>query len=151
MELASDVENYDSEEDKKRKSIVEFLNRKKMNEAEKKEGGFPKISEDYERIGKLIKPSDFEENIFEAAAKGKLTSIIYLLANGSNVNSKDTSNNGTALHYAAKKGHLSVVEYLINQKADINAKDNNGRTPMGLASQWSKYNVVEFLKNKGGT
>jgi len=37
---------------------------------------------------KSTKAPDFEGNIFEAAAKGKLTSIIYLLANGANVNEK---------------------------------------------------------------
>jgi len=76
------------------------------------------------------KAPDFIGDIFEVAKDGKLTSVIYLLANGTNVNSKDPSNDGwhytnrTALHYAAEYGHLSVVEYLVNHKADINAKDN---------------------------
>ena len=77
------------------------------------------------------KSPDFTSDFFEAAKDGKLTSIIYLLANGTNVNLKDQSSNEyhntnrTALHYAAWKGHLSVVEYLVSQKADINAKDNS--------------------------
>ena len=88
-----------------------------------------------ESIGKwkLTKAPDFEGNIFEAAAKGKLTSIIYLLANGTNVNERFQSSyyhgwymtNSTPIHFAAFKGHTNVVEYLLNQEADLNAKDSN--------------------------
>ena len=38
---------------------------------------------------KSTKPTDFEENIFEAAKVGKLTSVKYLLTNGTGVNTKD--------------------------------------------------------------
>jgi len=81
---------------------------------------------------KSTKAPDFEGNIFEAAAKGKLTSLIYLLANGTNMDEKYQKNeydewggmkNSTPLHFSSRYGHLSVVEYLVNQKADINAKD----------------------------
>jgi len=82
----------------------------------------------------LIKAPDFEGNIFKAAAKGKLTSIIYLLANGTNVNEKYLfEQNGdepwmkesTALHFSAFNGHLSVVEYLVSQQADLYSHSNN--------------------------
>jgi len=56
--------------------------------------------------------------------------------------------NQTALHLAALNGHYSVVEYLVNQKADINAKNLEGKTPLELASENWKSNVVEFLKRK---
>ena len=82
---------------------------------------------------KSTKAPDFEGNIFEAAAKGKLTSIMYLLANGTNVNEEYQEDeeydgldmkNSTPLHFSSRYGHLSVVEYLVNQKADINSKNN---------------------------
>jgi len=93
------------------------------------------IKKDYQKIGKWksTKAPDFESNIFEAAAKGKLTSIIYMLANGTNGNEKYQRNESydgwlmtdcTPLHFSARYDHLSVVEYLVNQKADINAKNN---------------------------
>ena len=47
------------------------------------------------------------------------------------------------------KGHLSVVEYLVNQKADLNGKTISGKTPLGLAGDEGKNNVIEFLKRKG--
>jgi len=111
------------------------IEKEMKEEQEKKKKSDPKQKEEYERIGKWksTKAPDFEGNIFEAAAKGKLTSIIYLLANGTNVNEKYQNNdydgwfmkNSTPLHFSSRYGHLSVVEYLVNQKADINAKTTN--------------------------
>ena len=89
--------------------------------------GSDKSGENYSQS----RPTDFVNNLFEAAKDGKLSSVIYLISNGTNVNSKDPSNDGwhytnsIALHYAARNGHLSIVEYLVNQKADINAKNKN--------------------------
>jgi len=105
---------------------------------------------------KSTKTADFEANIFEAAANGKLTSIIYLLANGANVNQKYSKyldhdgldmNNSTPLHFSSRYGHLSVVEYLVNQKADINAKDKNDWTPLHYAVYNGHLSVVEYLVN----
>jgi len=106
------------------------------SQAEIKDEGDPKNNENHERIEKwkCTKAPDFESNIFEAAAKGKLTSIIYLIANGTNVNERfpifDKFDgwwmmDSTPLHFSARYGHLSVVEYLVYQKADINAKNAN--------------------------
>jgi len=55
----------------------------------------------------------------------------------------------TPLHYAAQEGHLSVVEYLVHQKADLKAEDYYGHTPLILASENGKSNVVEFLEING--
>ena len=41
-----------------------------------------------QELWQLKKPEDFEPNVFEAATKGKLTSIIYLLATGTNINKR---------------------------------------------------------------
>ena len=144
------IEKELSEEQDKKKKAEEETFQKKMK------GGDPKEKLEYERIGKWksTKASDFEGNIFEAAKDGKLTSVIYLLANGTNVNSKDHLNNGwhyrnsIALHYAAQQGHLSVVEYLVNQKADINAKTQKDSTPLHYAAQNGYLNVVEYLVNQ---
>jgi len=121
--LKEEQENKKREEEERKKKEED---EKKQIEEEKKQ------KEEYERIGKWksTKAPDFEGDIFEAASKGKLTSIIYLLANGTQLNSKNpVSNSGyrnwTALFHAAYNGHLCVVEYLVNQKADVNAKNND--------------------------
>jgi len=106
---------------------------------------------------KITKPPDFEENIFKAAAKGKLTTIIYLLANGNNINESFPNDsydgwyglkNSTPLHFSSRYGHLSVVEYLVNQKADINSKDENDNTPLHFAARNGHLSVVEYLVNQ---
>ena len=82
------------EEEQERKQREEEERRKKREEEMlQKKKGDQKQKEEYERIEKWksTKAPDFESNIFEAAAKGKLTSIIYLLANGTNANEKDTN------------------------------------------------------------
>jgi len=137
------------EQEKKMKAEEE---RKKREEEQRKQ------KEEYERIGKWksTKAPDFESNIFEAAAKGKLTSIIYLLANGTNVNEKYQNNeydgwlmkNSTPLHFSSRYGHLSVVEYIVNQKADMNAKDKDNFTPLHRAAHFGHLNVVEYLVNQ---
>ena len=120
-------------EEQERKMKAEEERKKREEEERKREER--KQKEEYERIGKWksTKAPDFESNIFEAAAKGKLTSIIYLLANGTIVNERYPSDkydgwgmkNSTPLHFSSRYGHLSVVEYLVNQKANINEKDNS--------------------------
>ena len=96
----------------------------RLTEIEKEEE-IRKQKEENERIGKWksTKAPDFEWNIFEAAAKGKLTSIIFLIANGTNVNvqyQKDdyydgwSMKNTTPIHFSSRYGHLSVIEYLVN-------------------------------------
>ena len=115
------------------------MDRRKIEEEEKKhreEQETKKREEEIQGIRsgkwKSKKAPDFEGNIFEASAKGKLTSIIYLLANGTNVNEKYPNDdrydgwymkNSSPLHFSSRFGHLSVVEYLLNQKADINMKN----------------------------
>ena len=64
----------------------------KKKQEEKTEVRDPKQKDDFERIGKWksTKGPDFTDDIFEAAKDGKLSSVVYLLANGTNVNSKNS-------------------------------------------------------------
>jgi len=72
------------EEERKKKDEEEMLPKKK---------GDPKQNEEYERIGRwrTTQPPDFDNNIRNAAQNGKLSSVVYLLAHGTSVNSKDSS------------------------------------------------------------
>ena len=140
--------------------MVYFVQKDKEDQR-KREEEERKMREENERFGKWksTKAPDFEENIIVAAANGKLTSIIYLLANGTNVNERspilDTYNGwlmfkSTPLHWAAQYGHLSVVEYLVYQKADINAQSSGypSGTPLHLAAHNGHLSVVEYLVNQ---
>jgi len=118
-------------EEQERKKREEEQRKREEQERKEEEEKERKQKEEYQNIGKWksIKAPDFTGDIFEAAKDGKLTSVIYLLANGTQIQAKDSSNDEwhyigfSPLHYASQKGHISIVEYLVNQKADINAKD----------------------------
>jgi len=126
--LRVELEKKKKEEEKRLRVELE-----KKKKEEEKEGGDLKQIEDFESLGKWKskKAPDFEGNIFEAAAKGKLTSIIYLLANGTNVNEKFPNQiydgvmmkNSRPLHFSSRYGHLSIVKYLVNQNADLNVSN----------------------------
>ena len=108
-----------------KKQIKELNDRMKSKERDDQE----RIKELKSYLDELKTLPDFEENIFEESAKGKLACVIYLLANGTKVNEqykndkydKYMMKNSTPLHFSSLFGHLSVVEYLIKHKADINA------------------------------
>jgi len=86
-EIEEEQRKRDEQEKKKRDE-----EQSKQNEQERKKREEEQRKRVYDGIvngqWKLTKAPDFEGNIFEAATKGKLTSIIYLLANGTEVNSK---------------------------------------------------------------
>jgi len=132
---------------------MEKLRNKFIEEAKRREELVGIVNEKW----KSTKAPDFEANIFEAAAKGKITSLIYLLANGTNVDEKYQKDeydewggmmNLTPLHFAAENGHLSIVEYLVNQKADIDAKTSFNETPLHSAVRNGHLSVVEYLVNQ---
>jgi len=73
--------------------------------------------------------------------------LVFLLENGSDINSKNKYG-WTPLHSAAWYGHLSVVEYIVNQKADINEKSTCNLTPLHFAADNGHLIVVEYLVNQ---
>jgi len=73
--------------------------------------------------------------------------LVFMMENGSDINSKDIYD-WTPLHGAADNGHLSVVEYLVNQKANINSKDIYDWTPLHGAADNGHLSVVEYLVNQ---
>jgi len=106
-----------------------ILDQRTQCETEKKQ-----IINDYEGIlldeWKTKKPESFVDNIFLAALNGNLSSVIFLVSNGCDINSKCPKDiqdewsvpNATPLHFASLNGHLSVVDYLSKNGADINAQ-----------------------------
>jgi len=116
----------------------------------------PKAQIIYEKLSSVIKSQEYESDIFVASSKGSLTSIVFLVANGIDINEKypndtfdgEEMKNSTPIHFSAKYGHLSVIEYLVNHKADINAKDENNWTPLHYAARKGHLSVVEYLFNQ---
>ena len=54
-------------------------------------------------------------------------------------------NDESCLDWSARNGHLRIVESLLNHGADMNTKNKNGKTPLTLARENGKSEVVEYL------
>jgi len=64
-----------------------------------------------------------------------------------NLDARVTAKKWTALHYAAMMGHITVVEALLTsmQAVAIDAQAEDGRTPLMLAAERGKIEVVRLL------
>lgn len=55
----------------------------------------------------------------------------------------------TALMAAAFKGHTEIAKLLIEKGADLNAKDEHGQTPLTVAKQWKRSEIIRLLQEAG--
>ncbi len=83
-----------------------------------------------------------------AASGGQRAMVQLLLANGADVNGRD-SDECTALHDAADRGFISVAETLLQAKADVNAQDVQRNTPLILAVKHNFEPVSALLLAHG--
>mmetsp|Transcript_12194 Transcript_12194/g.13326 ORF Transcript_12194/g.13326 Transcript_12194/m.13326 type:complete len:139 (-) Transcript_12194:24-440(-) len=51
----------------------------------------------------------------------------------------------TALHWAAYYGHKQIVEYLLTQGVNSSMEDENCKTPLNLAQEKGRNDVIELL------
>lgn len=66
-----------------------------------------------------------------AAERGDDGFVEYLIANGAQINAKDSSSS-TPLHEAVRNGRISSANLLIEAGADVNIRDSAGNTPLHL-------------------
>ena len=86
-----------------------------------------------------------------AARDGCYNAVQYLLDNGANACTANQKG-WNALHVAACSGHVTVVETLIDGEDDMEFIDSttlNGFTPLLLAAQTGKTDVVQLLAERG--
>jgi len=93
MKRLTEIEKYPQELDR-RKNEEEEKRLREEQERKKKEEEERKQKEELKRIGKwkLTKAPYFNNNIINAAKNCELSSVVYLLAHGTSVNSKDSYN-----------------------------------------------------------
>jgi len=86
--------------------------------------------------------------LLEAARRGHIGTVKFLLGKGADVNAKD-SYGQTALYLAAKQGHKEVVELLMDNGADVNIENKVGRTALFWAVSNGHRKIVEILIANG--
>ena len=93
--------------------------------------------------------------LFWAAVLGNWETAQFLISEGADINTK-TEDGYTLLHWMVSGGRklqmatLEEIQYIVSQGANVNAKNNHGKTPLDIAQEGEKTEVVEFLQSVGG-
>ena len=90
--------------------------------------------------------------LFGAITFGHNEIVELLLANGADVNAKNSFADGgwTPLHQAAWGGHTEAAELLIAKGANVNAKNDDGETPLDGAIEDNHTETANLLRKHGG-
>ena len=89
---------------------------------------------------------EFDEASFHrAAAAGYVMAVHGFLAAGINPNARESSEGDTALTAAAGRGDLKTLEVLLQGGADVNTEVRGGWTPLLIALQQDRDQVVKTL------
>ncbi|CAH1154652.1 unnamed protein product [Phaedon cochleariae] len=93
-----------------------------------------------------------EEKLREAACLGDVDAVTTLLSQNIDVNSQNSMNGWTALHWACKRGNEDIAKILIANGADQHIKDFKGLLPFEVCSFSSNQNQgdqvgVKFTPN----
>jgi ankyrin repeat protein len=102
-----------------------------------------------------IVPKEQRDELFLRAARdGVLSAVKRHLKYGANANAKEESIGVNALHLASLNGHQKIAEFLLSVGTDVNAKVlrglNQGMTPLDVAVQFQKPEIVDLLRKHGG-
>ncbi|XP_065175852.1 ankyrin repeat domain-containing protein 40-like [Sycon ciliatum] len=82
------------------------------------------------------------ENLREACCIGDYDAVRGILACNVDVNSQNSTNGWTALHWAVHRGHGRVVSLLLTHGADPKLANSKGQTPADLAK---RDDVIQLL------
>jgi ankyrin repeat protein len=89
--------------------------------------------------------------LMEAVNQGRIEKIELLIAQGEDVDARDSYGN-TALILAARSGRSEIVRLLLDNGAEVHQKDNVGNTPLIDSARYaseSAIDVIRILISKG--
>ncbi len=87
-----------------------------------------------------------EENLIEAVKRGATAAALAFLARGANPNAADIAG-GTALIWAVARDDGDIVEILLKAGADVKLVDIKGLSPLKLAEDKGRFEIVKLLKS----
>lgn len=91
-----------------------------------------------------MKPAD--QKLFDAISESSLKGVEAALAEGADVNSRESLNNRSPLHVAASKGLDAIVDRLVDQPGvNVMAYDRDGRTAADIANGHGFHYIVSSL------
>ena len=88
-------------------------------------------------------------NIWMSAKKGDIESIEQHIAFGTDLNSKGSSRDETALIIASCQGHYEIVDLLIKNNVDLDIQNDEGVTAQFCAVFFGQTEIVQLLKDAG--
>ncbi len=84
-----------------------------------------------------------------AASQGDLEKVKSSISKKPQIINSYDRNGKTVLHTAVINGHLDMVDFLITSGTDVNMKDKDGNSPLKLAKNNNRKDIVELLTKKG--
>ncbi|KAF5287501.1 hypothetical protein FQA39_LY04129 [Lamprigera yunnana] len=87
--------------------------------------------------------SILEEKLREAACMGDAEVVQTLISQNIDINSRNSLNGWTALHWACKRGNEEVARLLIDNGADITVENFKGETAATVCTSTSIYSLLE--------
>lgn len=94
------------------------------------------------------------EPLHEAAGNRSAKMVALLLDRGADVNAQQKSDGCTPLHIAIdsdddRYSRLAVIALLLERKADCTIKNKDGLTPLALAIERERAEVIQLLRKHG--
>ena len=107
------------------------------------------ISEETSNSQPLEEVKEPASNIWVSAKKGDIESIKQHIAYGTDLNSKGSSRDETALIIASCQGHYEIVDLLVNNDVDLDVQNDEGVTAQFCAVFFGRTEIVQLLKDAG--
>jgi ankyrin repeat protein len=90
----------------------------------------------------------YPELLLWASRMGEVADVQECMAEKVDVNTRDKTNQNTALHLACANKFLLIAKILIENGADLNAQNDSGNTPLHWAVISQDMEIVKFLIEK---
>ena len=107
------------------------------------------ISEETSNSQPLEEVKEPASNIWVSAKKGDIESIKQHIAYGTDLNSKGSSRDETALIIASCQGHYEIVDLLVNNDVDLDIQNDEGVTAQFCAVFFGQTEIVQLLYDAG--